>query len=619
MIPESNNPELFRKDPVFQQAAQAMQSGHWPEAIQAIESLLKTYGALPDLQSMLDEARFRADLDSHIRLPARGWSVPWRTIVPRLLLVMAAVALGMVTLRLVQSQIVPALAAAQNQRSFQQQLTTAHALLDAEQLENAESSFQQLLAADPDNPDIQGALAQVQRQRTVRDLHQQGILAQEAGHYDEALQLFQQVLMQVPTYKDASLRLQQVRSTVERNALAGQADAAYQDDDCELATRLYEELRITSTARLGQDVDERLFVCYMRLGQAALQQRPATSDRISRAKEYFVLALALRPRSSEAALEEELATLYLTGQRAYANRDLDSALLAWQAVYLQRPDYLGGAILEPLYDVYVRSGDSRRDRQDYFYAYEHYRKAAGLPVADTSLARGRIESVQLFLTPTPTPTVTPTATPLQPPTPIPTATPPALLATYHNQIVFKSAKEDQIGFWVMNPDGSNRRFLGSSRTLQQQYDDLRKTQSTSPDGQYRVYVTTGEADDTPQIYIQGQRDQYGNAPTWRVTDLGSVAYDPVWSPDGSRIAFVSQLAGSDDVWVIYPDGSEPRNLTRNEWQWDKHPYWSPDGRRIIFWSNRDGVQQIYVMDANGHDVRRLSNTTWDEYEPIWIK
>jgi Tol biopolymer transport system component len=194
-----------------------------------------------------------------------------------------------------------------------------------------------------------------------------------------------------------------------------------------------------------------------------------------------------------------------------------------------------------------------------------------------------------------------------------------LLATYRNQIVFKSAKEDQVGFWVMNPDGSNRRFLGSSRTLQQQYDDLRKTQSTSPDGQYRVYVTTSEADDTPQIYIQGQRDQYGNAPTWRVTDLGSVAYDPVWSPDGSRIAFVSQLAGSDDIWVIYPDGSEPRNLTRNEWQWDKHPWWSPDGRRIIFWSNRDGVQQIYVMDANGHDVRRLSNTTWDEYEPIWIK
>jgi Tol biopolymer transport system component len=98
-----------------------------------------------------------------------------------------------------------------------------------------------------------------------------------------------------------------------------------------------------------------------------------------------------------------------------------------------------------------------------------------------------------------------------------------------------------------------------------------------------------------------------------------VAYDPVWSPDGSRIAFVSQQDGSDDIWVVYPDGSEPRNLTRNDWEWDKHPWWSPDGRRIIFWSNRAGVWQIYLMDANGQNLRRLSNTTWDEYEPIWIK
>ena len=67
----------------------------------------------------------------------------------------------------------------------------------------------------------------------------------------------------------------------------------------------------------------------------------------------------------------------------------------------------------------------------------------------------------------------------------------------------------------------------------------------------------------------------------RITDL-------VWSPDGARVAFVSQENKSDDIWVINADGTKPRNLTPNSWQWDKHPSWSPDSRRIVFWSNREG-------------------------------
>jgi tetratricopeptide (TPR) repeat protein len=613
------DPEQYRNDPIYREAMQAMQSGRWPEAIRAFESLLATYGESPGLRRTLDEARLRADLDAHSRVRERRRSINWRSLVPRVLLVAMAIVLGVVILRLVQSQVTPALAMLQNQQSFQRSVTAAHALLDAEKFDEAEAAFQELLAADPDNPDIQAALDQIDEKRTVHNLYQEGMAAQAAGDNEGALRLFQQVLVQASTYKDTSLRLQQLRDTVDRDALVQMAATAYEGDNCEQAIRLYEELRSSGAASLGQVIDERLFDCYMRLGRAALEQRPATSDSVSQAKDDFVRALALRPRSSEAALEEELATLFLAGQRAYANGGWDAALVSWQAVYMQRPDYLGGAIVEPMYDAYIQSGDSRRERQDYFYAYEQYRKAAELPVSDTSLAFGRMDSVRSFLTPTPTPTVTPTATPFRPPTPMPPATPPAPLVTYHNQIVFKSAKEDQSGFWLMNPDGSNRRYLGISRTLQQEYDALRKTQSTSPDGQFRVYVTTGEADRTPQVYIQGQRDQYGNVPTWRVTDFGNVAYDPVWSPDGSRIAFVSQQDGSDDIWVVYPDGSEPRNLTRNDWEWDKHPWWSPDGRRIIFWSNRAGVWQIYLMDANGQNLRRLSNTTWDEYEPIWIK
>jgi len=90
-------------------------------------------------------------------------------------------------------------------------------------------------------------------------------------------------------------------------------------------------------------------------------------------------------------------------------------------------------------------------------------------------------------------------------------------------------------------------------------------------------------------------------------------------PDGSRIAFASQEDGSDDIWVIGPLGEGPRNLTHNDWEWDKQPSWSPDSNRIVFWSNREGRKQIYVMDADGRNVRNISNTEWDESRPLWIK
>jgi Tol biopolymer transport system component len=99
-----------------------------------------------------------------------------------------------------------------------------------------------------------------------------------------------------------------------------------------------------------------------------------------------------------------------------------------------------------------------------------------------------------------------------------------------------------------------------------------------------------------------------------------MAYDPVWAPDGSWVAFVSVEIGSDDIWIIRPDGSAQEALSPNVWEWDKHPSWSADSQRITFFSNRaGGTTQIYVMSAGGQNVKNISNNEWVEYDPIWIK
>ena len=71
---------------------------------------------------------------------------------------------------------------------------------------------------------------------------------------------------------------------------------------------------------------------------------------------------------------------------------------------------------------------------------------------------------------------------------------------------------------------------------------------------------------------------------------------PDWSSDGTRIAFISDRDGNNEIYVMDADGSNQTGLTNNLGK-DNRPSWSPDGTRIAFASNRDEDIEIYVMDV----------------------
>ena len=92
---------------------------------------------------------------------------------------------------------------------------------------------------------------------------------------------------------------------------------------------------------------------------------------------------------------------------------------------------------------------------------------------------------------------------------------------------------------------------------------------------------------------------------------------PSWSPDGRRIAFASNRAGSFDIYVMDSDGQNLDSLNVRKEATDNHPSWSPDGRRIAFASNRAGSFDIYVMDSDGKNLEPLAPHKAMDNHPSW--
>ncbi len=114
------------------------------------------------------------------------------------------------------------------------------------------------------------------------------------------------------------------------------------------------------------------------------------------------------------------------------------------------------------------------------------------------------------------------------------------------------------------------------------------------------------------IYVRNPHD---TVPV-NLTRSAGVDELPVWSPNGQRIAFVSNRTGHDEVFVMNADGSGVVQLT-NVSGGNSYPVWSPDGSRIAFISGRAGHKALFVMNADGSAQVRFTTDTAPEHFPSW--
>ena len=157
---------------------------------------------------------------------------------------------------------------------------------------------------------------------------------------------------------------------------------------------------------------------------------------------------------------------------------------------------------------------------------------------------------------------------------------------------------------IMDSDGSNLRYLteGEATVV---------TPRFSPDGSRLAYLS-----------YQGRR-----ARVW-VLDIATgqkrplvpglaLTSAPRFSPDGRRIAFAMSTGGQTDIYVTdAAGGGTPVRLTTAPGI-DTSPSFSPDGSKIVFESDRGGTQQLYVMNADGSNQRRISFGGGGYASPVW--
>ncbi len=163
--------------------------------------------------------------------------------------------------------------------------------------------------------------------------------------------------------------------------------------------------------------------------------------------------------------------------------------------------------------------------------------------------------------------------------------------------------------FVMNADGSGLTQLTPDK-------EVDSGPAWSPDGTRIAYASdrTGPFSDgagceeSPlcpgDIHVMNA-DGTGDV---QLTDDPADDSQPSWSPDGTRIAFVS---GRDDphgdVFVMNADGTGLAQLT-SEAAFDGHPLWSPDGTRIAFARVEEGASGIFDMRPDGTEVAELVHT-----------
>ncbi|MBN1148352.1 MAG: PD40 domain-containing protein [Anaerolineales bacterium] len=180
-----------------------------------------------------------------------------------------------------------------------------------------------------------------------------------------------------------------------------------------------------------------------------------------------------------------------------------------------------------------------------------------------------------------------------------------------SQIVFTSNRNGFYQLFVMDADGGNQHLLIEDNFA-------RESPNWSPANDGRIAFISRRDEETESgwianldVYVIGKDGQEQRLTTHPASDMY-----PVWSPDGTKIMFLSERDSGDkvqsDLYVMEVALGEAsvRRLTHTD-ESEGNAVWSPDGERILFISEMSGARDVYLMNADGTDIQKLADKDYD--------
>lgn len=181
-----------------------------------------------------------------------------------------------------------------------------------------------------------------------------------------------------------------------------------------------------------------------------------------------------------------------------------------------------------------------------------------------------------------------------------------------SRLAFVSDRTGRRSLFVINRDGRGLASLDTGNTAGEDEGGP----DWSPDGRQIVFHRFASGEPFANIFVV---DSQGGAAR-PLTTLRARNIEPAWSPDGTRIAFMSDRDdGEFELYVMRADGREQIRLTRNGFP-DELPAWSPNGAWLVYTAQPDslGDYDLYALEVDGDRApRAVIERPGDDRWPAW--